>query len=100
MVFIKQNTSKIFDMLPKDRINPDAVRLMKQLYGIDAEQGRRPKLLAEIPPVDVVVTMGCGVRCPSCQASGGKTGTLPIRRANRTTHSFPSSERSKRKSSP
>lgn len=48
----------------KDRINPDAVRLMKQLYGIDMEQSQRPKLLQEIPPVDVVVTMGCHVECP------------------------------------
>ncbi len=48
----------------RDRINPDAVRLMKQLYGIDMEQSQRPKLLAEIPPVDVVVTMGCNVQCP------------------------------------
>lgn len=48
----------------KDRINPDAVRLMKQLYGIDLKQNQRPKLLADIPPVDVVVTMGCNVQCP------------------------------------
>jgi len=48
----------------KDRINPDAVRLIKQLYGIDMEQNQRPKLLAELPPVDVVVTMGCNVECP------------------------------------
>lgn len=49
----------------KDRINPDAVRLMKKLYGIDMEQTQRPKLLAELPPIDVVVTMGCNVECPS-----------------------------------
>ena len=48
----------------KDRINPDAVRLMKQLYGIDMEQNQRPKLLKALPPVDVVVTMGCNVECP------------------------------------
>lgn len=48
----------------KDRINPDAVRLMKQLYGIDMEKTQRPKLLADIPPVDAVVTMGCNVECP------------------------------------
>ena len=48
----------------KDRINPDAVRLMKQLYGIDMEQNQRPKLLKALPPVDVVVTMGCSVECP------------------------------------
>lgn len=48
----------------KDHINPDAVRLMKQLYGIDMEQTQRPKLLTDIPPVEVVVTMGCNVECP------------------------------------
>ena len=34
----------------KDRINPDAVRLMKQLYGIDMERDQRPKLLDGDPP--------------------------------------------------
>jgi arsenate reductase len=48
----------------KDRINPDAVRLMKKLYGIDMETSQRSKLLSEIPPVDIVVTMGCNVACP------------------------------------
>ncbi len=48
----------------KDKINPDAVRLMKQIYGIDMEKTQRPKLLQELPPVDVVVTMGCNVECP------------------------------------
>jgi arsenate reductase len=48
----------------KDRINSDAGRLIKQLYGIDMKQSQRPKLLAELPPVDVVVTMGCNVKCP------------------------------------
>jgi len=41
------------------QINQDAVRLMKQLYGIDMEKKRRPKLLSEIPLVDLAVTMGC-----------------------------------------
>lgn len=48
----------------KEHINPDAVRLMKQLYGIDMEQNQRPKLLEELPSIDVVVTMGCNVECP------------------------------------
>lgn len=48
----------------KEHIDPGAVRLMKQLYGIDMEQDQHPKLLADIPPVDVVVTMGCNVECP------------------------------------
>ncbi len=49
----------------KPRINPDAVRLMKQLYGVDLEQDQYSKLLQELPAVDVVVTMGCNVQCPS-----------------------------------
>ncbi len=48
----------------KDRINPDAVRLMKSRYGIDMEASQKPKLLADIPKVDIVVTMGCEVNCP------------------------------------
>jgi arsenate reductase len=48
----------------KPHINQDAVRLMKQLHGIDMEETQHPKLLSEIPPVDVVITMGCNVACP------------------------------------
>ena len=49
----------------KPRINPDAVRLMKQVHGIDMEaEGQRSKLLTDLPAVDVVVTMGCNVQCP------------------------------------
>lgn len=48
----------------KDRINPDAVRLMKQLYGIDMELAQRPKRLSDIPKIDVAITMGCHVECP------------------------------------
>jgi arsenate reductase len=48
----------------KPQINQDAVRLMKQIYGIDMEKTQRPKLLSEIPPADIAVTMGCNVVCP------------------------------------
>ncbi|HSK68871.1 MAG TPA: arsenate reductase ArsC [Candidatus Limnocylindria bacterium] len=48
----------------KPRINQDAVRLMKEIYGIDMERGQRSKLLDELPPVDIVVKMGCEVACP------------------------------------
>lgn len=53
----------------KPRINPDAVRLMKRRYDIDMEQTQRSKLLSEIPAVDVVVTMGCNVQCPTLPCS-------------------------------
>jgi len=48
----------------KPQINQDAVRLMKQIYEIDMEKTQRSKLLQDIPPIDVVVTMGCNVQCP------------------------------------
>lgn len=48
----------------KKQINPDAVRVVKKLYEVDMTQSQHPKLLPEIPPADIVVTMGCGVQCP------------------------------------
>lgn len=48
----------------KPQINQDAVRLMKQVHGIDMEETQYSKLLSDIPPVDVVITMGCNVQCP------------------------------------
>ena len=48
----------------KPQINQDAVRLMKELYGIDMEETQSSKLVSEIPTVDVVITMGCNVNCP------------------------------------
>ena len=48
----------------KHRINQDAVRLMKQVHGIDMEATQYSKLLSDIPEVDVVITMGCNVQCP------------------------------------
>jgi arsenate reductase len=48
----------------KPQINQDAVRIMKEIYNIDMELTQRSKLLEDIPPVDVVVTMGCNVNCP------------------------------------
>lgn len=48
----------------KPRINQDAVRLMKQVHGIDMGETQYSKLLSDIPPVDVVITMGCNVQCP------------------------------------
>jgi arsenate reductase len=49
----------------KPQINQDAVRLMKQIYGIDIEKTQYSKILADIPPVDIVITMGCNVNCPN-----------------------------------
>lgn len=48
----------------KDQINQDAVRLVKEIYGIDMEETQKPKLLDDIPEVDYLITMGCNVVCP------------------------------------
>lgn len=48
----------------KPHINQDAVRLMKQLYGIDMEQTQYSKTIDQIPTPDIVISMGCDVGCP------------------------------------
>ena len=48
----------------KPQINQDAVRLMKQLYGIDMEQTQYSKLISDIPKPDIAISMGCNVGCP------------------------------------
>ena len=48
----------------KPQINQDAVRLMKQIHGIDMEESQYSKLLDKLPEIDIVVTMGCNVQCP------------------------------------
>ncbi len=64
----KQLASDVFESYSagtntKPRVNPDAVRLMSALHGIDMSENRT-KLLSQIPPVDMVITMGCQVQCP------------------------------------
>ncbi len=49
---------------PKPQINPDAVRIMKSLGYGDITKVQRPKLLQELPEIDIVITMGCNVACP------------------------------------
>ena len=48
----------------KPWINQDAVRLMKELYGIDMEQTQYSKLISDIPEPDIAISMGCNVGCP------------------------------------
>ena len=48
----------------KPQINQDAVRIMKELYGIDMEQTQYSKLITDIPNPDVAISMGCNVSCP------------------------------------
>ena len=48
----------------KPQINRDAVRLMKQLYGIDMELTQYSKTIDKIPTPDIAISMGCDVGCP------------------------------------
>lgn len=48
----------------KHQINQDAVRIMKQLYGIDMEQSQYSKLISDMPRPDIAISMGCNVTCP------------------------------------
>ena len=49
----------------KPQINQDAVRIMKELYGIDMEaEGQHSKLINDIPDPDIAISMGCNVGCP------------------------------------
>lgn len=48
----------------KPQINKDAVRLVKQLYGIDMEQTQFSKTFDKIPAPDIAISMGCDVGCP------------------------------------
>ena len=48
----------------KSQINQDAVRLMKQLYGIDMEKSQYSKTIDKIPTPDIAISMGCDVGCP------------------------------------
>ena len=48
----------------KPQMNPDAVRLMKQIYDIDMEKKQYSKRIHDIPTPDIAISMGCDVGCP------------------------------------
>lgn len=65
-------TSDVFDSYSagteiKPEINQDAVKIIRDLYGVDMNETQHSKLIADIPEVDIVVTMGCK-RCLSLLA--------------------------------
>ena len=47
----------------KPQINQDAVRIMKEHFGIDMS-AQYSKLLSDIPEADIYISMGCNVQCP------------------------------------
>lgn len=66
----KQIASHIFDAYSagthtRPNINPDAIRIYNEKYGVDMSQTQSSKVLSDIPEVDIVITMGCNVDCPN-----------------------------------
>ena len=49
----------------KPAIDPTAVRLVREQYGVDMTETQYSNTLDALPEVDVVVTMGGNVQCPS-----------------------------------
>ena len=61
----------------KPRINQDAVRIIKELYGIDMEQTQYSKTMDKIPAPDLAISMGCDVGCPYIGRSFDDNWGLP-----------------------
>jgi arsenate reductase len=48
----------------KPMINQDAVRIIKDLHGVDMNQTQKSKLIDQLPEIDILITMGCNVDYP------------------------------------
>lgn len=54
---------------PAEQLNPDAERLVEMLYGIRMKEAQHPKHQAELPKIDMLVTMGNNVEVPTLPCS-------------------------------
>lgn len=84
----KKYASDVFESysagtMENDKLNPDALRLMKDIYGIDMAKDQYSKLIDDIPVVDIVITMGCNVSCPHVKANTKRIGAWKILQDNR-----------------
>ncbi len=48
----------------KEKIDVNAVKVIKELYNIDMNKNQAPKKISELPEVDIVIKMGCNISCP------------------------------------
>lgn len=69
----KKYASDVFESysagtMENDQLNPDALRLMKDIYDIDMAKSQYSKLIEDIPEVDIVITTGCNVSCPNIKS--------------------------------
>ncbi|MGI6055425.1 MAG: arsenate reductase ArsC [Bilifractor sp.] len=49
--------------VPQEQIDRNAVRIMKEQFGIDMS-AQYSKTVRDIPAPDIAISMGCGVKCP------------------------------------
>ena len=70
----KLNASDVFEAYSagtetRPEINQTAVRIVNDRHSININETQTSKLIDDIPEVDVVITMGCNVDCPTlkCQ---------------------------------
>ncbi len=52
---------------PGKTVNEDAARVLSEQRGIRMTS-QAPKHLGALPPIDIVITMGCGAQCPAVPA--------------------------------
>ena len=45
-------------------INKDAIRIIEYKYGVNMIDSQKPKLIDDVPFLNVVISMGCDVVCP------------------------------------
>ena len=76
----------------KPRINQDAVRLMKQVYGIDMEKEQYSKTIDKIPAPDLVISMATWA-APISAVPLTTTGSCPIPPVRATRSFWTSSNR-------
>lgn len=50
---------------PKKKIDGGTIKAIREIYGADIEKSQHPKSLSDIPIPDILITMGCGVKCPT-----------------------------------
>lgn len=54
---------------PTASVNKTALQVLAEEFGVLDTSSLRPKTLSELPAIDVVITMGCGVSCPTLKSS-------------------------------
>ena len=65
----KINASGIFEAFSagtetRPEINQTAVGIIKSHYNVDMNKTQTSKLIDVLPPIDILITMGCNVDCP------------------------------------